>query len=61
MNVGKEGKEISQFVGELLAFDKPYGMSYSGNAAHLDRPQFDRLIQDVKVGLGRFDRVVNHI
>ncbi|PAV81381.1 hypothetical protein WR25_06847 [Diploscapter pachys] len=33
---------------EFLAFDKPCGMSYSGNAAHLDRPQFDRLIQDVK-------------
>lgn len=32
---------------KVVAFDKPYGLSYSGGPTH--RPQFDRLIQEIKV------------
>lgn len=40
------GRFVMQFSDKMIAFNKPYGMAYSGGPSN--RPQFDRLLQDVR-------------
>lgn len=39
--------QLSRFIDNIIAFDKPYQMAYSG--APSDQAQFDRIIQEVKM------------